>query len=196
MSVQNGNPSLAVVLHLSNLDLWPSYSTVLKQLPPTTSFFVTTTLDKKIDVQQVVQKDIAMVPYKIVKADNGDAWVEVKGDKKAPPQISAEILKKMKKTAEDFLGEELLKGLRSVWGRFQMHEQHSNPEPLYELAREWSKLVEDAAEERGEPGGSTPSAEMQEFIEDLRTGARNSDNLDSSLEVLRVVGDIYLRTNR
>jgi hypothetical protein len=58
MSVQNGNPSLAVVLHLSNLDLWPSYSTVLKQLPPTTSFFVTTTLDKKIDVQQVVQKDI------------------------------------------------------------------------------------------------------------------------------------------
>jgi hypothetical protein len=68
---------------------------------------------------------------------------------------------------EDFLGEELLKGLRSVWGRFQMHEQHSNPEPLYELAREWSKLVEDAAAERGEPDGSTPSAEMQEFIEDL-----------------------------
>ncbi|WP_257284536.1 Hsp70 family protein, partial [Endozoicomonas sp. SESOKO1] len=53
----------------------------------------------------VVQKDIKMVPYKIVEADNGDAWVEVKGDKKAPPQISAEILKKMKKTAEDYLGE-------------------------------------------------------------------------------------------
>ena len=45
----------------------------------------------------VVQKDISMVPYKIVAADNGDAWVEVKGDKKAPPQISAEVLKKMKK---------------------------------------------------------------------------------------------------
>lgn len=53
----------------------------------------------------VVQKDIKMVPYKIVAADNGDAWVEAKGDKKAPPQISAEVLKKMKKTAEDFLGE-------------------------------------------------------------------------------------------
>src|SRR5690606_22909813 len=50
----------------------------------------------------VVQKDIKMVPYKIVGADNGDAWVEVKGDKKAPPQISAEVLKKMKKTAEDY----------------------------------------------------------------------------------------------
>ncbi|MFK0571140.1 Hsp70 family protein, partial [Endozoicomonas sp.] len=48
----------------------------------------------------VVQKDIKMVPYKIAEAENGDAWVEIKGDKKAPPQISAEILKKMKKTAE------------------------------------------------------------------------------------------------
>ncbi|MGD9661573.1 MAG: Hsp70 family protein, partial [Porticoccaceae bacterium] len=52
----------------------------------------------------VVQKDIKMVPYEIVKAENGDAWVQVKGDKKAPPQISAEVLKKMKKTAEDYLG--------------------------------------------------------------------------------------------
>jgi molecular chaperone DnaK len=62
----------------------------------------------------VVQKDIAMVPYKIVKADNGDAWVEVKGDKKAPPQISAEILKKMKKTAEDFLGEAVTEAVITV----------------------------------------------------------------------------------
>ena len=68
---------------------------------------------------------------------------------------------------EAFLGEDLLKGLRSVWGRFQMHEHHTNPEPLYELAREWAKLVKDAAEERGEPQGSTPSPEMQEFIEGL-----------------------------
>lgn len=53
----------------------------------------------------VVQKDISMVPYKIAKADNGDAWVEVRGEKMAPPQISAQVLKKMKKTAEDYLGE-------------------------------------------------------------------------------------------
>ena len=55
--------------------------------------------------EEVVQKDIQMVPYKIAKADNGDAWVEVNGQKMSPPQISAEILKKMKKTAEDYLGE-------------------------------------------------------------------------------------------
>ncbi|HWK55069.1 MAG TPA: molecular chaperone DnaK [Hyphomicrobiales bacterium] len=53
----------------------------------------------------VVQKDIHMVPYTIAKADNGDAWVEVRGEKLAPPQISAQVLMKMKKTAEDYLGE-------------------------------------------------------------------------------------------
>lgn len=63
---------------------------------------------------KVVQKDISMVPYSIVKADNGDAWVEVKGDKKAPPQISAEILKKMKKTAEDYLGETVSEAVITV----------------------------------------------------------------------------------
>jgi len=62
----------------------------------------------------VVQKDIKMVPYKIVAADNGDAWVEVKGDKKAPPQISAEVLKKMKKTAEDYLGEAVTEAVITV----------------------------------------------------------------------------------
>ena len=62
----------------------------------------------------VVQKDIKMVPYKIVEADNGDAWVEVKGDKLAAPQISAEVLKKMKKTAEDFLGEEVTEAVVTV----------------------------------------------------------------------------------
>ncbi len=62
----------------------------------------------------VVQKDISMVPYAIVAADNGDAWVEVKGDKKAPPQISAEVLKKMKKTAEDYLGEKVTEAVITV----------------------------------------------------------------------------------
>ena len=62
----------------------------------------------------VVQKDIKMVPYAIAKADNGDAWVEIKGDKKAPPQVSAEILKKMKKTAEDYLGETVTEAVITV----------------------------------------------------------------------------------
>ena len=62
----------------------------------------------------VVQKDIKMVPYKIIAAYNGDAWVEVNGEKMSPPQISAQVLKKMKKTAEDFLGEPVTEAVVTV----------------------------------------------------------------------------------
>ena len=64
--------------------------------------------------EKEVQKDIALMPYKIVKADNGDAWVEVRGKKIAPQQVSAEILRKMKKTAEDYLGEEVTEAVITV----------------------------------------------------------------------------------
>jgi molecular chaperone DnaK len=61
-----------------------------------------------------VQKDIKLVPYKIIKADNGDAWVEVRGKKMAPPEISARVLQKMKKTAEDYLGEPVTEAVITV----------------------------------------------------------------------------------
>ena len=64
--------------------------------------------------EKEVQKDIALMPYKIVKADNGDAWVEVRGKKIGPQQVSAEILRKMKKTAEDYLGEEVTEAVITV----------------------------------------------------------------------------------
>ncbi|WP_438952066.1 molecular chaperone DnaK [Porticoccus sp.] len=81
--------------------------------PSNTLFAVKRLIGRRFD-DSVVQKDIKMVPYKIAKADNGDAWVEVKGDKKAPPQISAEVLKKMKKTAEDYLGEKVTEAVITV----------------------------------------------------------------------------------
>ncbi|GAB1257439.1 molecular chaperone DnaK [Aurantivibrio plasticivorans] len=81
--------------------------------PNNTLFAVKRLIGRKF-TDDVVQKDISMVPYKIVKADNGDAWVEVKDDKKAPPQISAEVLKKMKKTAEDYLGEKVTEAVITV----------------------------------------------------------------------------------
>jgi molecular chaperone DnaK len=64
--------------------------------------------------EKEVQKDINMMPFKIVKADNGDAWVEARGNKMAPPQVSAEVLRKMKKTAEDYLGEEVTEAVITV----------------------------------------------------------------------------------
>ncbi len=64
--------------------------------------------------EDAVQKDIKLVPYNIIKADNGDAWVEVDGNKMAPPEISARVLMKMKKTAEDYLGEEVTEAVVTV----------------------------------------------------------------------------------
>ena len=81
--------------------------------PHNTLYAVKRLIGRRFD-EEVVQKDIQMVPYKIVKADNGDAWVEVNGQKMAPPQISAEILKKMKKTAEDYLGEPVTEAVITV----------------------------------------------------------------------------------
>ncbi len=81
--------------------------------PTNTLFAIKRLIGRKFE-DKVVQKDIGMVPYKIVKAENGDAWVEVSGKKQAAPQISAEILKKMKKTAEDYLGETVTEAVVTV----------------------------------------------------------------------------------
>ena len=81
--------------------------------PSNTLFAVKRLIGRKFD-DSVVQKDIEMVPYTISKADNGDAWVEAGGEKMAPPQVSAQVLMKMKKTAEDFLGETVSEAVITV----------------------------------------------------------------------------------
>jgi molecular chaperone DnaK len=81
--------------------------------PKNTLYAVKRLIGRKFEEKEV-QKDIGMMPYKIIKADNGDAWVSVRDKKLAPPQISAEVLRKMKKTAEDYLGEEVTEAVITV----------------------------------------------------------------------------------
>ncbi len=81
--------------------------------PRNTLYAVKRLIGRKF-TEKEVQKDIDLMPYKIVAADNGDAWVEVRGKKLAPPQISAEVLRKMKKTAEDYLGEDVTEAVITV----------------------------------------------------------------------------------
>jgi molecular chaperone DnaK len=81
--------------------------------PRNTLYAIKRLIGRKFEEKEV-QKDIALMPYKIVKADNGDAWVEVRGKKIAPPEVSAQVLRKMKKTAEDYLGEDVTEAVITV----------------------------------------------------------------------------------
>ncbi len=92
--------------------------------PENTVYAVKRLIGRRFNEKEV-QKDIKLMPYKISKADNGDAWVEVRGEKMAPPQISAEILDKMKKTAEDYLGETVTEAVVTVPAYFNDNQRQA-----------------------------------------------------------------------
>ena len=92
--------------------------------PTNTLFAIKRLIGRKFS-EDVVQKDMDLVPYTIVKADNGDAWVEAAGKKMAPPEVSARVLMKMKKTAEDYLGEEVTEAVITVPAYFNNHQRQA-----------------------------------------------------------------------
>ena len=97
--------------------------------PTNTLFAIKRLIGRRFEDEEV-QRDIGIMPFKIIKADNGDAWVEAGGEKRAAPQISAEVLKKMKKTAEDFLGEEVTEAVITVPAYFNDSQRQATKMPV------------------------------------------------------------------
>ena len=114
-NVEGGRTTPSVVAYTEDNQILVGQSAKRQAVtnPQNTLFAVKRLIGRRFD-DDVVQKDIKMVPYQIVKAESGDAWVQVNDDKMAPPQVSAEVLRKMKKTAEEYLGETVSEAVITV----------------------------------------------------------------------------------
>jgi molecular chaperone DnaK len=147
----------------------------------------------------VVQKDIKMVPYKIVKADNGDAWVEVKGKKVAPPEISARVLMKMKKTAEDYLGEEVKEAVITVPAYFNDSQRQATKDAGRIAGLEVRRIINEPTAAALAYGMDKKSGDAKIAVYDLGGGTFDISiieiaNVDGEhqFEVLSTNGDTFL----
>ena len=147
----------------------------------------------------VVQKDIKMVPYKIVGADNGDAWVEVKGKKMAPPQVSAEILKKMKKTAEDYLGEKVTEAVITVPAYFNDSQRQATKDAGRIAGLEVKRIINEPTAAALAYGLDKKSGDRTVAVYDLGGGTFDLSIIEIAdvdgehqFEVLATNGDTFL----
>ena len=134
-----------------------------------------------------VQRDIGIMPYKIVKADNGDAWVEVDGDKKAPPQISAEVLKKMKKTAEEFLGEKVTDAVITVPAYFNDAQRQATKDAGKIAGLEVKRIINEPTAAALAYGMDKKSGDNVIAVYDLGGGTFDV----SIIEIANVVGQFF-----
>jgi len=147
----------------------------------------------------VVQKDIKMVPYKIAGADNGDAWVEVKGQKMAPPQVSAEILKKMKKTAEDYLGEKVTEAVITVPAYFNDSQRQATKDAGKIAGLEVKRIINEPTAAALAYGLDKKSGDRTVAVYDLGGGTFDLSIIEIAdvdgehqFEVLATNGDTFL----
>ncbi|WP_199456015.1 MULTISPECIES: molecular chaperone DnaK [unclassified Marinobacter] len=147
----------------------------------------------------VVQKDIKMVPYKIAKADNGDAWVEVKGQKMAPPQVSAEVLKKMKKTAEDYLGETVTEAVITVPAYFNDSQRQATKDAGRIAGLEVKRIINEPTAAALAYGMDKQSGDRTVAVYDLGGGTFDLSIIEIAdvdgehqFEVLATNGDTFL----
>lgn len=166
--------------------------------PQNTLFAVKRLIGRRFD-DKVVQKDIGMVPYKIVKADNGDAWVEAGDKKQAPPQISAEVLKKMKKTAEDYLGEKVTEAVITVPAYFNDSQRQATKDAGKIAGLEVKRIINEPTAAALAYGMDKKGGDKKIAVYDLGGGTFDVSIIEiadvdgeQQFEVLATNGDTFL----
>lgn len=166
--------------------------------PKNTLFAIKRLIGRQFN-DDVVQKDIKMVPYEIVKADNGDAWVSVNGEKMSPPQISAQILKKMKKTAEDFLGEAVTEAVVTVPAYFNDSQRQATKDAGKIAGLEVKRIINEPTAAALAYGMDKKSGDSTVAVFDLGGGTFDISIIEiaetdgeHTFEVLSTNGDTFL----
>ena len=166
--------------------------------PRNTLYAVKRLIGRRFEEKEV-QKDIGLMPYKIVKADNGDAWVEVRDQKMAPPQISAEVLRKMKKTAEDYLGEEVTEAVITVPAYFNDSQRQATKDAGKIAGLEVKRIINEPTAAAISFGLDKKEGDRKIAVYDLGGGTFDISIIDIAeiegehqFEVLSTNGDTFL----